>query len=224
MLLPSDIDLVNFSSAVYNPQPNGYWDVLDPGPDDNIYWSLKKTAGFDIITFRGSITAHDWLDDIRAIPYVTRIGTVHKGFYDGMEHMWNDVKKSITQPACVTGHSLGAARADILAGLMTVDGMPPVKLSVFGEPKPGFEDFGKLINSIPGTSYRNGNATFKDIVTEVPITLRPFDAFVHRKKLVDVDAEPMPNTLDDLSVFAFHHIELYVAAVTDYVKSQESHQ
>lgn len=218
MLLPSDVDLVELASAIYSPQINGFWETLDVGEDDGIYWALRRVDGYDIVVFRGSITAHDWIEDIRAVPYPTRIGTVHEGFYAGMEHCWSDIKKLLRGPVCVTGHSLGAARADILAGLMTVDGVAPVKLSVFGEPKPGFSDFGNIISAIPGTSYRNGNATFRDIVTEVPITLRPFDAFVHRKKLVDVDAEPMPNTLDDLSLFAFHHIELYVAGVTAYVK------
>ena len=209
----NDTILVNLCNDIYSPQPDDYWEHFDSGAEDGICCGLKRLDGYDVIVLRGSVTAHDWVEDIRAIPVKTRIGTVHKGFYDGMEKLWAELKPLLKQPVAVTGHSLGAARADILAGLMTVGGVTPIRLSVFGEPKPGFGDFAKVIRDIPGESYRNGSEhRFYDIVTFVPITIKPLDAFVHRKPLVLLESPPPP-ALDQLSIFAFHHITLYAAAV-----------
>jgi hypothetical protein len=41
-----------------------------------------------------------------------------------MEHVWSEARPLISQPVIVTGHSLGAARADVMCGLMVADGAP----------------------------------------------------------------------------------------------------
>jgi surfactin synthase thioesterase subunit len=110
----------------------------------------------------------------------SRIGHVHSGFYAGMEHMWADLKPMLSQPAIITGHSLGAARADVLTALMTVDSVLPVARVVFGEPKPGLLDLAKLITGIPGRSYRNGDDTHHDLITDVPFSFPP-EQYVHPK-------------------------------------------
>jgi lipase (class 3) len=134
---------------------------------------VKRLDGFDVVVLRGSVTLQDWLRDAQALAMPSRIGHVHSGFYAGMEHMWTDLKAMLSQPAIVTGHSLGAARAAVLTALMTVDGVPPVARVVFGEPKPGLLDFAKLITGIPGRSYRNGDSTHHDLITDVPLSFPP---------------------------------------------------
>lgn len=210
-MLPSDVDLVNLCAEIY--QEGGSWDYLDKGEDDNIYWALKKYDGCDVIVLRGSITAHDWYEDLRAVPIKTRIGTVHEGFYDGMEHMWSDVVSMLTQPVMVTGHSLAAARADILTAIMVVDKKPPIRRVVFGEPRPGLSDLAKFVCEVDGPTYRNGDAHGYDRVCDVPFKLfGPFD-FVHPKPHMQVTALPTGNVFQREGLFAFHHVQLYQAAV-----------
>lgn len=203
---PSDVDLVNICARIY--QSTDGWDHYDSGPDDGIAWALKKLDGFDVVVFRGSITAHDWAEDFRAFPTITRVGTVHYGFYDGMEKMHMEVSSMLTQPVMVTGHSLGAARADILCALMVTGGKPPARRAVFGEPRPGMPDFAAFLKDVPGHGYRNADAHGHDYVTDVPPQMFGGLSFTHPKPLVDVSASPT-----GVGPFRYHHIELYRAAM-----------
>ena len=214
-MLPTDVDLVNLCAQIY-ASPNG-WDYYDSGPDDQVVWALKKLDGCDVVVFRGSITAHDWWEDARAVPLKTRIGTVHEGFYSGMEHMWSDVAPMLTQPVMVTGHSLGAARADILTGLMVADGKPPIRRAVFGEPRPGLADFAAFLKDVPGHGFRNSDVHGHDLVTDVPLRLAGEFDFVHPSELVYVTASPTAvERLDPM--FCYHHIPLYQKAMLAYAK------
>jgi len=212
-IMPSDAATVALCAEIYQPTAiAGAFDYYDAGMDDGICWALKRRDGFDIVIFRGSVTRQDWLRDVQALALPSRIGRVHSGFYAGMEHMWADLKPMLSQPAIVTGHSLGAARADVLAALMTVDGVSPVARIVFGEPKPGLLDFAKLITGIPGRSYRNGDSTHHDLVTDVPFSFPP-EQYVHPTPIIPVCCRPAGVEFTDLGVFAWHHIGLYQTAL-----------
>jgi len=208
-MTPSDVDLVNLCAAIYKTTDG--WDHYDEAGDDGVVWALKKLDGYDVVVFRGSITAHDWVEDFRAYPTLTNIGTVHSGFYDGMVKMLGELSSMLTQPVMVTGHSLGAARADILCALMTYSRIAPVKRrAVFGEPRAGLADFAAFLAGIPGNGYRNSDRNGHDLVTDVPLRLEGGFHFTHPKPLVDVTASP---TGEWLSPFRYHHIELYQAAM-----------
>jgi len=216
----SDALCASLCQDIYSPTALiGEWDHFDLGADDGVCWALKKIDGYDIVVFRGSITAQDWLRDVYVLPFgqvsplKTRIGHVHAGFFLGMEHMWGELLPMLGNPVIVTGHSLGAARAAILTALMVTDGHPPQARVVFGEPKPGLIDLADLIKDIPARSYRNGDATYHDVVTDVPMTLPP-QQFVHPTPIVPVCAEPTGDLFSRLGAFAYHHIQLYVAAVS----------
>lgn len=214
--LPNDVDLVNLAAAIYDSTSK--WDYYDNGDDDNVCVALKKFTGYDVVVFRGSIVVHDWLDDFYAIPAPTRIGMLHSGFYENMEKIWSELKPLLTHPVLVTGHSLGAARASILCGLMKVDGPAPVRRAVFGEPRPGMADFAKIIAEIPGASYRNTSKRFHDVVTDLPLKLLPPFNFIHPTDLVDVSCPPTGSIFNKVGLFAYHHIELYQTALAAYFK------
>lgn len=205
--LPTDADLINLCAQIYDG--TGAWDHLDTGRDDGVYWALKKLAGCDVVVFRGSITTHDWAEDFRAFPIPTRIGIVHFGFFDGLERVWRELARIVSQPVMVAGHSLGAARADMLCALMAADGRPPIRRAVFGEPRPGFADFAAFLQSIPGASYRNADAHGHDLVTDVPPALP--GGFIHPTPLVDITAAPVGDVFD---LFRYHHVQLYQAALS----------
>lgn len=188
------------------------FDHFDAGLDDGVCWGLKRLPAFDVVVFRGSITLQDWVRDIRAAAVPSRVGHVHAGFYAGMENVWTDVRPMLSQPAIVVGHSLGAARADILAALMVVDGTPPVDRVVLGEPKPGLMDFAHILEGVPGRSYRNGDATHHDLVTDLPFSFPPFE-YVHPTPVVPICCRPDVSEFQKMGVFAYHHIDLYETAL-----------
>lgn len=220
MTLPSDQVLVGLCADIYGSA--GTWDHFDDGVDDDICWALKRYPGYDVIVFRGSKTAHDWLDDFRVVsggnplPMDTGIGHVHAGFYDGLDKILTEAEPLIQQPVIVTGHSLGAARADLFAAILMLAGHSVVARVVFGEPKPGLPDFAQGLSAVPGRSYRNGNSEHHDLVTDVPLTLPPYQ-FVHPTPVVVVTAVPTGDLFSRLGMFAWHHIELYQAALKEIV-------
>jgi predicted lipase len=212
-IMPSDAAIVALCAEIYQPTAvAGAFDDYDAGMDDLICWAVKRLTGFDVVVLRGSVTIQDWLRDVQALAVPSRIGHVHSGFYAGMEHMWADLKPLLSQPAIVTGHSLGAARAAVLAALMTVDGVPPVARVVFGEPKPGLLDLAKPVTGIPGGSYRNGDDTHHDLITDVPFSFPPMQ-YVHPTPIIPVCCRPDDSEFAELGVFAWHHVQLYQAAL-----------
>ncbi|SIO38681.1 Lipase (class 3) [Bradyrhizobium erythrophlei] len=94
-----------------------------------------------------------------------------------------DLRPLTGQPVIVTGHSLGAARAAVMCGLMVADGAAPAARVVFGEPKPGLMDFAERIKDVPARSYRNGDALHHDLVTDVPFSFPPLQ-YVHPTPIV----------------------------------------
>lgn len=212
VLPPDDAAIAALCAAIYTPRAILDFDRFDAGEDDGICWALKKLPGFDVVVLRGSVTAQDWIRDFRAIARPTRVGHVHDGFYAGMEHMWSDLRPLLFNPCIITGHSLGAARAAVLAALMTVDGIKPFARVVFGEPKPGLLDLAEIIAAVPGRSYRNGDAVHHDLVTDVPFSFPPLQ-YVHPTPVMPVCMRPEGPMFAQLGVFAWHHIQLYGAAL-----------
>lgn len=219
--LPSDAVVVSLCSDIYQADAmvDKSWDHFDLGADDGVCWGLKKLDGADVVVLRGSITMQDWLRDLfvlplpSLLPLKTRIGHVHVGFFLGMEKVWSELRPMLSQPAVISGHSLGAARASDLAALMVADGVVPAARVIFGEPKPGLMDLADVLKNVPARSYRNGDQLHHDVVTDVPMTLPPLQ-FVHPTPIVPVCAEPTGDLFSRFGAFAYHHIELYVAAVS----------
>lgn len=211
-LPPDDGVIAALCAAIYQPRAILDFDHFDAGADDGICWAVKKLPGFDVVVLRGSVSAQDWIRDFRAMALKTRIGHVHDGFYAGMEHMWSDLRTLLVNPCIVTGHSLGAGRAAVLAALMTVDGVPPIARVVFGEPKPGLLDLAAIIAAVPGRSYRNGDDVHHDLVTDVPFSFPPLQ-YVHPTPIVPVCMRPEGSAFAQWGVFAWHHIQLYGAAL-----------
>jgi Lipase (class 3) len=220
MPLPTDVDLVNLCDDIYTNTSG--WDYLDHGLDDGVYFGLKKLDDCDVIVFRGSITPLDWWRDLRANPVeVHGIGTVHDGFHIGLDKMWAEVQPMLTQPVLVTGHSLGAARADILTAIMVAANKPPIRRVVFGEPRPGLEDLAEKIRQVDGPTYRNSVSWGHDRVCDVPLRLYGKLDFVHPKVMTDVSAAPSGDLMQKYEMFSLHHIQLYQQAVAAKFKMKE---
>lgn len=210
-MTPTTLDIVRLCGQIYQHDAavSGF-DYFDAGMDDGIAWAIRRLDYFDVVILRGSVTLQDWIRDARALAIPTRIGHVHDGFYAGMEHMWADCRAKLRQPTIVGGHSLGAARAAVLTGLMKADGAEPAARIVFGEPKPGLIDFAQLLADIPGKSYRNGDNLHHDLITDLPFSFPP-EQYTRATPIIPVCAEPPANDRD--GVFGWHHVQLYEAAI-----------
>lgn len=217
--LPTDALIASYCNMIYSPTAHLLgWDHYDAGLDNGVCWAMVRLPGYDLVVFRGSSNIRDWIRDIMVLPIgghrvlSTRIGRVHAGFFMGIEQVWSELRPMLQQPAVIGGHSLGAARASDLCGLMVVDGTPPARRVVFGEPKPGLQDAADVIKDIPGASWRNGDGTHHDMVTDVPFWIPPAFEFVRALPTSACDGEPTGDAIAKLGPFSYHHMPLYLDA------------
>lgn len=187
--------------------------TADPAPLFTNVWNFsgtvaghRKLDGVNVIAFRGSQSATDWIMDASALPvWEPRLGFVHGGFLVGV----NDVfiaASLIDGPVVLTGHSLGAARARICAGLFAYYQRPALQCVVFGSPKPAFANLRRILEK-SGTlmrSYRNSND---------PIPLVPFGAglYEHTDEWIPLTVHAAP---DDLEPLRDHKLALYMQGLT----------
>lgn len=177
---------------------------------DDVVVGLKRVNETDVLALRGSLTAEDWVRDLEAIPeWHPGLGFVHSGFIAGMDDVFAAVRGVVGPKVAITGHSLGGARARLLAGLFAINQMPVDQLCVFGSPKPAFTNLARVIAKarMQHTSYRNRN----DVVPTLPLTIEPLLDFVHTEAWTPVSAAPAS---DDLQALRDHSMALYVQALT----------
>lgn len=198
----TDKDIARICASSYDPSFK--WDTLWDGTNSGgIYAGLLG----NVLCFRGSDTLQDWFRDLKAeAVYDYDLGGLHAGFAEGMSEFFGQVIHHISPDTIVCGHSLGAARACILAGHMIANNIDPVATVTFGCPRPGFKQLSDILSCHPIRSYKNR----RDLVTDVPVEL-PGLPFVDAAPFIHVDVQSSP---DDFGLFADHHIELYVAGVS----------
>lgn len=188
-------------------------DSYDPNASWENEWDLngthlahRKTGDVDLIVFRGSHNLNDWMNDFEAVPqWDDRLGFVHNGFMEGMNEALAAVLAIASPRVVVTGHSLGGARARILAALLAYSGRPVEKCTVFGSPRPAFANLARVLQKTktPLASYRNRND---------PVPLVPYlgGLYQHPDAWVAVSCAPAD---DDVSPLRDHHIGLYLTAL-----------
>jgi len=213
-MLITDLALAQLCDDLYQDRSSNF-DVIDPGLDDRICWAMHRTEDEDVIVLRGSVTPSDWILDSMASPCPDRrFGYVHHGFLIGLDHAWEDMRIVLRpdRPTVITGHSLGAARASILTGIMLADNRAPSRRVVFGEPKPGFANLAQYIKDVPARSYRTGRNEAHDLVTDIPFTMPHVGLnYVHPVPLSLLNVTPDPT--DQSGIFVYHHIGLYVTGL-----------
>lgn len=144
----------------------------------------KAVQGYDSQTqalftaFRGSTNTHNWIENIQAwriAPYNDSSITVDKGFYKAYQYIKDALfvnletmaSKYNTRRVLVTGHSLGAAMATLMAYDIQLSNQYDIQyLVTFGSPRVGNNNFAKKIDSFPITSFRVTH--YYDIVPHVP--------------------------------------------------------
>lgn len=137
---------------------------------------VAATDEMILVAFRGTEAnaIWDWMTDADIVlrPFVA--GTVHEGFYDGLDEVWADMNAAIArlqdqgQALWFTGHSLGAALACLAVARLTFEQHKPINgLYTFGQPRTGDFAFSRDFD------HEFGSRTFRfvnnaDIVTRIP--------------------------------------------------------
>jgi Lipase (class 3) len=211
--MTTEHDVAELCLAIYQEPQTVEWDELEL-PLDGVAFGIKNLDQSVALIFRGSVTLPDWLRDGEAVADPLEhegLGPVHPGFFAGLPELWDQLKPVLIDRKCIiAGHSLGAARASLLTGLMVLDGCPPVRRLCFGEPRPGFPQAGTVIASVRGRSYCNGNGRAHDLVTDVPFTTWIED-YVHPTPLIPVCAPPSDADVQRDILFAWHAMALYAS-------------
>lgn len=184
-----------------------HWDHLErPKDDDGIRWGLRRIDDVDLIVMRGSTTLRDWVRDFLwvANPISHRkLGPIHPGFYDGLEEAYAVMRPMMRQNVVITGHSLGAARATILTGMMVLDKRPPIRRVTFGEPRAGFKQLHDLVAPVTTACYRN----LHDLIAHLPFS-GLVEHYVDAATPIDIEVAPHGAALA-WGPFAWHHMMLY---------------
>ncbi len=207
--MASDLDI---AQVVYNL----YWDttkldqIIDP---DGVCVGIKHFIEATVICFRGSTTFLDWVRDFEDFAQMVDdpdLGGVHPGFIEGMHDVLGQVRLDPKKPTIITGHSLGAARAWVYAALVAEHDTVTAgdRIVVFGSPLPGAQKIKELVTPYAKTAYKNRH----DPVCDVPFTIPYLDPYVFPWTNTRLNASPPPN--DPWGVFADHHFDLYMQAIS----------
>jgi len=182
---------LHLSQSAYCMTHNSNWDCITCDSSNKLDFVLEEHSELVIqgynsdtnslfVSFRGSANIPNWIDNIqlsKITPYTDKNIQVEKGFYKAYNYLKPDiidnlhklVTKYDTNRLFITGHSLGASMATLLAyDILTI--YTEFQLSyliTFGSPRVGNPEF---VNSFTkynkGVSYRFTH--YYDIVPHVP--------------------------------------------------------
>ena len=131
----------------------------------------ETPAGHLLVAFRGSRSFRDWQTDFDVRRINLGFATVHHGFWDAAASVLDKIllldQRAKRPPMMFTGHSLGAALAQVVAWRYARAGRAVHSVYTFGGPRVGdgrwARDYNQLLGSV---TFRHVNQ--EDIVPRVP--------------------------------------------------------
>jgi hypothetical protein len=179
-----DLALARLCQQVYQPPWLSIGDVrytihrdLDPRP---------------VIVFQGTIDAAETLTDLHAWPMRSCLGWYgHAGIVGRAEAVLPALLASVSGPAIITGHSLGAGLALAVSALWP---WPDNLVVALEPPRVGFFGFARALRRHTVRIYRHGN----DPVPQVPIWL-PWWPYHHPRWLIRF-GQPTPDPIDSHAI------------------------
>ncbi len=170
----------------------------------DIVFAVSEIDNSTVVTFRGSDSLMDWVRDFEAVPVNHKLlGTVHAGFANGIDQVFEQIKKLSGTNLHLVGHSLGGAHARLIGGLFIATGYPLASVTTFGSPKPGYAYLSNMYmqSDVTHMSYRHAN----DIVPTMP----PLPLWQHTEDYKEIgDAKT-----GFLSEFENHKMQSYFDAI-----------
>lgn len=176
------------------------------GPSTQAFVAAKADCG--IVGFRGTREFQDYLTDFRLDGKpLGAAGTVHRGVAEALESVWDLLLEKVIalgpeRPIFVTGHSLGAALAQLAALRLTRAGVRVAAVYGFGSPRLGDKAFGVAYDrALKDRSFLHVNHL--DIITTVPFwkgfhpAIQPVRRFNERHRLSEAQLELEQPPSDD---------------------------
>ena len=183
---------VNMAQSSYMVSSPEQWNCITCEPSIKLEYVVEENGaralqGYDshtksiFVAFRGSSNIQNWLDNIqisKISPYNDKSIDVEKGFYKAYTYVKDGLinnlpglaKKYHTNSLLITGHSLGAAMATLMAyDIVTL--FPNYKLSYlinFGSPRVGNPAFVNSFNQYAHSFTHYRITHYYDIVPHVP--------------------------------------------------------
>ena len=193
---------------IYAPVTQHSFDRLFSAGMVEVGYSLID--GVSCFTFRGSACSEDWLRNFDAVPFLhPKLGTVHRGFLEGMEDTFTTLKPHMGKTVCVQGHSLGAAHAAIFAGLCAVNDVYVEQLTLLAPPRPGYQT--RLRDLVQGNVHKKyAFVNGLDPVPHVPCSL-PHMPWTHVAPLFYINEKP--EGIEEILPVHYHSVALYVRGV-----------
>lgn len=155
----------------YDPiKPNTFGKVVQV---EDVTVCLIFLPGKTVVIFPGSEQfIRDWVEhDFLALPYEhPQLGTLHMGFWGGMQAVYTAVAPLLVGDVYVGGHSLGAARAALFSALCKLGGVEVKYTALFEPPRVGCKTFADLMPHCTRGSFSSINLL--DPVPDLP--LEPF--------------------------------------------------
>lgn len=160
-MIPDDLTLAHLAASAYTDKPT--LQIRD------MFCVVTPFDGGNVAAIRGTVLsdlANILTDADALIPFdIPRLGLCHRGFGEDCYAMFTALYNMTKDlPLVITGHSMGAAEALILAATFIAHNAGHLfKVTTFGCPAPAY-DLAAIIGDLPGTDYRNSD----DPVTELP--------------------------------------------------------
>jgi len=215
---PSHKDLAYLVCALYELEGfTTQWDV-PPNRAQEVVWAVKYYGSTAVVVFEGTHNFKDLVDDLQSTCHIsTSIGDVHAGFYHKVPEAVDDIlhKTNIGCDLILVGHSLGAARATLAAGLIFERSTRRIRRVTFGEPRFAFMDYVRNIcSNIPYTSYLNtsgkGDSSYDWVVDLPPAILGlPYAGTPEKVQITE------PPTDWSWGPLSWHQSELYFKGLRD---------
>jgi hypothetical protein len=202
------LQICQYARGIYDPVPSGMFDKVST--IGCVVFGHAKVGDVDVIALRGSENIDDWMHDFTAIPqWHSQLGFCHAGFLHDMDDVFSTVRAEVGPNLIITGHSLGGARARILAGLFAVNKILVAELGVFGSPKPAFANLARIIAK---SGMKHWSLRFyNDAVVLVPLDIEPFLEFVHTEPYAPLAGH---SGQSDMGPLRDHSIDNYILALT----------
>jgi hypothetical protein len=161
-----------------------------------------------ILSFRGTKGFTDMATDllIKRDPVQWAAGGVHRGFSQAIDAVWVDVKDAIDEGRgnrnlYITGHSLGAALAQLAAIRLEGSGETVTSVYTFGSPFVGDNDFAEAYDSeLAQRTFPYIN--HKDAVTRIPPRWLGFTPVATASTWVFINADHEMSRLEETNVLA----------------------
>jgi len=176
-------DPATYQSRSYRGVLAGFvpmYTITDEPHDTHGYIGYHEGQKAIYVSFRGSESAQNWLDDLDvALTTYPAPGCtncyVHKGFYEAEKSCFPDVLNQVktlktTYPdfqVVVTGHSLGAALATLVSIDLINSNISPVRMFNYGSPRVGDTNFANYAGAV--IKDRNRITHHKDMVPHCPM-------------------------------------------------------